>query len=146
MYHCIPMGRYKYKSLPMGIKIARFLMFFKTSCLSLSKIWNTLRQAWYLDDLLILTNSSFKDRFIILETVLARLSTAGMRVNISKSRAFAEHIEYLGYWITRQGIQPIRNKAETILNIKAPKTRKGKPTTPVYWYSQQLSRLVVSQK
>jgi hypothetical protein len=45
VYHCIPMahGKYKYKRLPMGIKIARILMFFKTSCLSLSKIWNMLR-------------------------------------------------------------------------------------------------------
>jgi hypothetical protein len=32
------MGKYKHKRLPMGIKIAWFLMFFKTSCLSLSKI------------------------------------------------------------------------------------------------------------
>jgi hypothetical protein len=56
--------------------------------------------------------------------VLARLSTAGMRVNISKYKIFAEKIEYLGYWITRQAIQPIRNKVEAILNIKAPKTRK----------------------
>jgi hypothetical protein len=38
------MGKYKYKCLPMGIKIAWLLMFFKTSCLSLSKIWNMLRQ------------------------------------------------------------------------------------------------------
>jgi hypothetical protein len=38
-----PLGKYKYKRLPMGIKIAWFLMFFKTSCQSLSKIWNTLR-------------------------------------------------------------------------------------------------------
>jgi hypothetical protein len=37
------MGKYKYKRLPMGIKIVWFLMFLKTSCLSLSKIWNTLR-------------------------------------------------------------------------------------------------------
>jgi hypothetical protein len=80
--------------------------------------------------------------------VLARLSTAGMRVNISKSKFFAEQIEYLGYWITRQGIQPIRNKVEmnAILNIKAPKTRKQQQTTPVYWYSQLLSQHVVSQK
>jgi hypothetical protein len=33
-----PWGKYKYKRLPMGIKIAWFLMHFKTSCLSLSKI------------------------------------------------------------------------------------------------------------
>jgi hypothetical protein len=78
--------------------------------------------------------------------VLARLSTAGMRVNISKSNFFAEPIEYLGYWITRKGIQPMHNKVEAILNIKAPKTRKEEPSTPVYWYSQLLSRHVVSQK
>jgi hypothetical protein len=46
---------------------------------------------------------------------------AGMRVNISKSKLFVEQIEYLRYWITRQGIQPKRNKVEinAILNIKS---------------------------
>jgi hypothetical protein len=82
----------------------------------------------YLDDLLILTNSIFKDHLHKLEMILARLSTAGMRVNISKSKFFAEQIEYLrqGYWITRQGIQPIHDKIEmiSIHNIKAPKTTK----------------------
>jgi hypothetical protein len=97
----------------------------------------------YLDDLLILTNNNFKDHLLKLEIVLARLSTAGMRVNISKSKFFAEQIEYLGYWITRQGIQPIHNKVEAILHIKATKIRKA---TPVYWYSQLLSRYVVLQK
>jgi hypothetical protein len=99
----------------------------------LSKIWNMLRLTFYLDDLLILTNSSFRDHILKLEMVLARLSTAGMRVKISKSKFFAEQIEYLGYWITRQGIQPICNKVEAILNIKAPKTRKEEPAMPVYW-------------
>jgi hypothetical protein len=55
----------------------------------------------YLDDLLIRTNCSFKDHLLKLEMVLARLSTVGMRVNISKSKFFAEQIEYLVYWITR---------------------------------------------
>jgi hypothetical protein len=59
--------------------------------------------------------------------VLALFSTADMRVNISKSKFFAEQIEYLvpGYWITRQGIQPIRNNVETILNIEAPQNKKN---------------------
>jgi hypothetical protein len=71
-----------------------------------------------------------------------------MRVNISKSKFFAEQIKYLGYWITRQGIQPIHNKFEinAILDIRDPKTRKEEPAMPVYWYSQLLSRHVVSQK
>jgi hypothetical protein len=102
----------------------------------------------YLDDLLTLTNRniSFKDHLLKLEMVLERLSTAGMRLNIPKSKFFAEQIEYLGYWITRQGIQPIRKKVEAILNSKAPKTRKAQQSTPVYWYSQLLSQHVVSQK
>jgi hypothetical protein len=51
----------------------------------------------YLKDLLILTNSRFKDHLLKLEMVLARqhISTAGMRVKISKSKFFAEQIEYL---------------------------------------------------
>jgi hypothetical protein len=67
--------------------------------------------------------------------VLAKFLTAGMRMNISKSKFFAEQQEYLGYWITRQGVQPTRNKVQmnTILNIKTPKRRKEESTTPVYW-------------
>jgi Reverse transcriptase (RNA-dependent DNA polymerase) len=73
----------------------------------------------YIDDLLILTNSSFADHLPKLEMVIARLSTAGMRVNVSKSKFFSEQIEYLGNWITWKGIQPVYNKG-----IKVPKTRK----------------------
>jgi hypothetical protein len=69
--------------------------------------------------------SSFADHLAKLEMVLARLSTVGMRVNASISKFFAEQIEYLGYWITRKGIQPVYNKVESILKIKAPKTRKN---------------------
>jgi hypothetical protein len=136
MYHCIHMGEVQIPTLTRGNQDFLVPDVFKTSCLSLSKIWNTLRQAYYLDDLLILTNSSFKDHLLKLYMVLARLLTARMRLNISKFKFFAEQIEYLGYWITRQGIQPMRNKVEAILNIKAPKTRKEETNTTVYWYSQ----------
>jgi hypothetical protein len=125
-------GKYKYKCLSMGIKIApdAFQNF-------MSKLIQDMEYMKYrfLNDFLILKNSSLKDHLLKLEMVLARLSTSWMRVNISKSKFFAEQIEYLGYWITRQGIQPIRNKIEAILNIKAPKTRKEDRSTPVYWYT-----------
>jgi hypothetical protein len=130
------MGKYKYKRFPMGIKIAPDV--FQNVMSKLVQDMEYVKT--YLDDLLIRTNSSFKEHVLKLEMVLARLSTAGMRVNISKSKFFAKKIEYLeqGSWITRQGIQTISNKVEinAILNIKAPKTRKEDRTTPVYWYSQ----------
>jgi hypothetical protein len=101
------MGKYKYKSLTI----------------SSSKIWNMLRQPSYLDDLLILTNNCFKDHLLNLEIVPSKLSMTGMRVNISKSKFIADQIEFMGYWISRQGIQPKCNKVEAFLNIMAPKIR-----------------------
>jgi dihydroorotate dehydrogenase len=93
------MGNYKYKRLPMGIKISPD--FFQNF---MSKIVQDMEYVKiYLDDLLIITNISFKDYLLKLEMVLARLPTAGMRVNISKSKFFAEQIEYLGYWILDTG-------------------------------------------
>jgi hypothetical protein len=49
----------------------------------------------YHDDLLIQTNIIFKYHLLKLEMVLARLSTAGVRMNTSNSKFFAEQIEYL---------------------------------------------------
>jgi hypothetical protein len=41
-----------------------------------------LRQACYLDDLLILINNNFKDHLCNLKVVLTRLSTVELRVNV----------------------------------------------------------------
>ena len=117
MHHCIP----QYKRLPMAIKIAPDV--FQNVMSKLTQDMEYVKT--YLDDLLILTNKTFKDHLLKLEMVLARLSTAGMRVNASKSKFFAEQIEYLGYWITRQGIQPVHDKIEAILKIKAPKPERN---------------------
>jgi hypothetical protein len=118
-----PWGKYKYKRLAMGIKIAPDVI-----QNVMSKLIQDMEYVKpYLDDLFIVTNNSFKDHLLKLEMVLARLSTAGMRVNISKSKFFAEQIEYLGYWITRQGIQPMRNKVEILqsLILRHPKQEKN---------------------
>jgi hypothetical protein len=134
MYHCIPMGKIKIQTLTQGYQDLIVPDFFQTF---MSKLVQDMEYVTtYLDDLLIPTNSSFKYHLLILEMLLARLLTASMRVNISKSKLFVEQMEYLGYWITTQYIQPICNKVEAILNIKAPISRKEERTTLFYWYSQ----------
>ena len=105
----------------MGIKIAPDV--FQNVMSKLTQDMECVKT--YLDDFLISTNKTFKDHLFELELVLARLSIAGMRVNASKSKFFAEQIEYLGYWITRQSIQPVHDKIEAILNIKAKKPEKN---------------------
>jgi hypothetical protein len=104
MYRCIPMVHRKTQIQTLTHGYQDFLVshVFRNVMSKLVQDMEYVRT--YLDDLLILTNNSFKDHILKLKMVLARLSTAGMRVNISKSKFFAEQIEYLGYWITRQGI------------------------------------------
>jgi hypothetical protein len=127
MYNSIPMGKIQIQTLTHGYQDWQDPDVFQNVMSKNVQDMEYVKTINYLDDLLILTNrnNSFKDHLLKLEVVLARLSTAGMRVNdsISKSKFFAEQIEYLGYWITSQGIQPKCNKVQGILNIKAPKTR-----------------------
>ena len=86
-----PWGKYKYKRLPMGIKIAPDV--FQQV---MSKLMQKLEYVrTYLDDLLILSNKDFKDHLIKLEMVLARLSVAGMKINAEKSKFLTDEIEYL---------------------------------------------------
>ena len=49
-----------------------------------------------------------------LEKVLARLKEAGLKVDANKSFFAREGLEYLGYWMSREGIQPLKAKVEAI--------------------------------
>ena len=43
----------------------------------------------------------------------------------AKKSSFERHeLEYLGYWVTRKGIQPVPKKVEAIHNIAPPKNKK----------------------
>jgi hypothetical protein len=51
--------------------------------------------------------STFEEHFQRLKLVCSQLSEAGLKVNANKSYFAISEIEYLGYWITRNGIQPL---------------------------------------
>ena len=78
----------------------------------------------YIDDLLVITSGSYEDHLIKLEEVFLKLRNAGLKVNMKKSFFARAELEYLGYWITRNGIQPTANKVHAITNIAPPKTQK----------------------
>ena len=78
----------------------------------------------YIDDLLVLSNGSFEDHLEKVEIVLTRLLEVDLKVNISESDLARTELEYLGYWITRDGIKPLNKKVEAINNLATPKTRK----------------------
>jgi hypothetical protein len=68
--------------------------------------------------------STWDDHLQCLDLVLQRIRDAGLKVNARKSFFGRSELEYLGYWITRDGIQPVAKKVEAIQHIAPPKTRK----------------------
>ncbi len=78
----------------------------------------------YIDDLLCITKGTFDDHLDKLERIFERLESAGLKVNAKPSVFARGELEYLGYWITRNGIQPMKNKVEAIMKIAEPKNHK----------------------
>ena len=115
-----PFGKYEYCRLPMGICNAPDI--FQEKISELMEGLDFIRA--YLDDLLILTKETWDDHLHKLETVLQRVATAGLKVNAEKSYFGRHETEYLGFWITREGVKPMPNKVEAMLNIKTPTKRK----------------------
>jgi hypothetical protein len=116
----LPWGKYQYKRLPMGIvnspDIFQSIMMEVVGDLDFARA--------YIDDILIISNGTFEDHMAKLDQVLARLEQAGFRANVRKCFFGEQEIEYLGYWLTRQGIQPQPKKVEAILRISPPKTKR----------------------
>jgi hypothetical protein len=74
----------------------------------------------YLDDFLCISRISLEDHLKKLEEVLRHLCDAGLKVNAEKSTFCALEIEYMGYVLTRDGIEPQSNKVQAMLAIQLP--------------------------
>ena len=75
----------------------------------------------YIDDVLVLTKSSFQDHLEKLRQVLIKLRDAGLKVNAPKCKFCATEVKYLGYVLTRNGIKPQTKKVAAILALTPPK-------------------------
>ena len=64
----------------------------------------------FIDDLLVLPKISFDEYHVDLNSVLKELKEADLKINAKKSVFDHKKLEYLAYWITREGILPIKIK------------------------------------
>jgi hypothetical protein len=78
----------------------------------------------YMDNLLIITRRILDENPKEMETVLTRLRYAGLKVNAAKSSFCAYEIEYLGYILTRDGINPQPKNVQAILALNPPNNFK----------------------
>ena len=116
----LPWGKYEYLRLPMGLCNSPDI--FREKMNDLMQDLEFARA--YIDDLLIISKGDFTVHLNHLEKVLTKLSTAGLKVNATKSHFCTSELEYLGYIINRQGIKPNTKKVDAILQMQLPKTRR----------------------
>ena len=72
-----------------------------------------------LDDILISGGSPEED-LAILEEVFRRLQEHGIRLNPVKSIFFQSGLEFLGHWIDKNGIRPLPQKMDAVMQAKSP--------------------------
>jgi hypothetical protein len=98
----LPWGKYQYKRLPMGVKTSP-VIFQRMMYELLGDIPNI---QVYVDDIIITSNGTFEEHAAIMETVLERLQKENFRPNLKKCYFGESKIDYLGYEITSDVIQP----------------------------------------
>ena len=116
----LPWGKYELQRLPMGLCNSPDI--FQERMSSLFEGLEFVRA--YIDDLLTMTKGDFDDHLSKLRIVLQRLRDAGLKVNAKKSFFARSELEYLGYWISRTGIQPVAKKVQAIQSMTPPTNKK----------------------
>jgi hypothetical protein len=117
----LPWGKYEYVRLPMGLCNDPNIFQEKMSELMMGLEFARA----YIDDLFVITRGTHEEEHLDhLDQVLTRLSEAGLKVNASKSFFCRSELEYLGYWINREGVRPTNKKVDAILKLEHPTTRK----------------------
>ena len=99
-------GKYVYQKLPMGL------------CNSPDKFQEKMNELFngleyvrtYIDDLLTISNKSFRHHINKLDKVLNKLNQKGFKGNVEKSYFARNEQEYLGFRITTQFIIPLPDK------------------------------------
>ena len=116
----LPWGKYRYKRLPMGVKVAtdvfQEVMNHVLGDLDYVQV--------YLDDVLLLTDGSYEDHMEKLKVVMQRLDEHNFRCRVDKCNFAVTGVEYLGYWLSRDGLSPQPKKVEAIHRMVAPTTRR----------------------
>ena len=77
----------------------------------------------YLDDIVIFSKTE-EEHLQYLKEIFERLRKAGLKLKLQKCSFFKKHIQYLGYLISDEGIQPLPEKLESIAKMPVPQNAK----------------------
>jgi transposase InsO family protein len=115
-------GRYQFRRLPFGLKLAPFL-FQRCINLVLGEAMGIHALA-YIDDIII-ASPTLEKHFQSLEVVFKKLRAASLRVKLTKCEFVKTHINFLGHQIGPDGVQLHPSHLEAIRKYVAPTNQDG---------------------
>ena len=110
-------NNYSYNRLPMGVKISPDVA---------QRFMNDMLRGipnccCYIDDLGIWTNGTFEEHLKVVDLVLSRLHANNMKCNPLKCEWFVKETDFLGFWMTPEGVKPWKKRIDAILKMDRPR-------------------------
>ena len=109
-------GLFRYTRLPYGISLAPGI--FQRAMENL--LGDIPGVEVYIDDIAVMGPTQ-EDHLRSLDEVLRRLEEVGLLVKLSKCKFMAPSISYLGFKIDANGLHPLPEKVEAVVNAPSPK-------------------------
>lgn len=114
-----PLGQYEYTRMPFGLKSAP-LMFQRYVTKIFKEQIDAGEISMYLDDFLIATET-VEHHLTILEKTFKLLVANCLELRLDKCRFLQTRLDYLGYTVTSEGIQPTTQGIGTIKTFPVPR-------------------------
>ena len=116
----LPFGLFKYRRLPMGLSVSPDIFQERMAKLFADVPYIKV----YLDNLLIFSNGTYEDHLAKVKLALDRLKSKNLAVNALKSFWAVEEVDYLGFRLTKNGVEPQAKKVSAIMNMERPKNKR----------------------
>jgi len=116
-----PLGQFEFLRMPFGLKIGpQFFQRFVTEVMS--ELIRSGNVVVYIDDMLIATETL--ESHDVLKKVFTILVNNKLELKLEKCAFLYTEVEYLGYKISKEGIQPADRGVMVVQNFAEPKTVK----------------------
>nr|XP_054759939.1 uncharacterized protein K02A2.6-like [Lytechinus pictus] len=110
------MGLYSYTKLPYGIKSSP-----KIFQATMDKILQGIPHCLCNQDDVLIATTTVDENLDVLAQVLKRLNDHNVKLKRSKCAFVESEVVYLGLKVSSQGLQPVKDKIEPIINAPKPK-------------------------